>query len=82
MNYDINAMNTSSGYQSGGLMYFNTPTTYSPQNEGDWLSIGSITQIEGPVCGLCIDNYDEMIWLGHENVCTHCCNTLVIFIML
>ncbi len=57
----------------GGVIYFNQPTyTHSEthlQNEGDWISLGTMVQLDTVVSSMSIDTFDEMVWLGYSNVC-------------
>ncbi len=40
----------------------------------EWISLGRMVQLEdSPICALSIDPFDEMVWLGHANVCIWLC---------
>ena len=50
----------------------------------EWLNLGTMVQLDTPVCSLSVDPFDELLWLGHANVCLpffFCCLLLYSFIV-
>jgi len=33
----------------------------------EWLNLGTMVQLDTPVCSLSVDPFDELLWLGHAN---------------